>query len=358
MASITFVDHTTVVPASWLNEVDALVHDVFAAASDVATARTALGVYSQAELDAGQLDTRYYTEAEVDALVDDLSGVTDAATARTNLDVYSQSETDALVDDLSGVSDAATARTNLDVYSKAETVALHGRRNTVINGDGRVNQRGYTSGTATTSANEYTLDRWRVVTSGQSLTFTGTNKKTMTAPAGGVEQVIEGESLETGTYTISFTGTATCTVGGVTKTSGDTFSATEGTDLTIKFTSGTFTDVQVELGSVQTPFEQRSIGEELALCQRYYWRGQLPGAGFGYKYGPTGVSLLGAGDVCYPVQMRVAPTLSIVTTPTYTNCSHTDLQGGTVGGFTHRVSVAPAGIFRVTGGVYSADAEL
>ena len=118
------------------------------------------------------------------------------------------------------------------------------------------------------------------------------------------------------------------------------------------------TDVQLEVGEVATPFEQRSYAEELDLCQRYYWRGQLPGAGFGYKYGPTGVSLLGAGDVCYPVQMRVAPTLSIVTIPTYTNCSHTDLQGGTVGGFTHRVSVAPAGIFRVTGGVYSADAEL
>ena len=41
------------------------------------------------------------------------------------------------------------------------------------------------------------------------------------------------------------------------------------------------TGVQLELGKVATPFEHRSYGEELALCQRYYQRiqnGQLTGA--------------------------------------------------------------------------------
>ncbi len=31
-------------------------------------------------------------------------------------------------------------------------------------------------------------------------------------------------------------------------------------------------EVQLELGKVATPFEHRSYGEELALCQRYYWK--------------------------------------------------------------------------------------
>ena len=44
-------------------------------------------------------------------------------------------------------------------------------------------------------------------------------------------------------------------------------------------TSGTWTigDVQLEPGTVATPFERRSYGQELALCQRYYeFIGQVP----------------------------------------------------------------------------------
>lgn len=44
MATTTFVDETTVVEADWLNEVDALVWDVFNGATTVALAKTALGL--------------------------------------------------------------------------------------------------------------------------------------------------------------------------------------------------------------------------------------------------------------------------------------------------------------------------
>jgi hypothetical protein len=40
-------------------------------------------------------------------------------------------------------------------------------------------------------------------------------------------------------------------------------------------TAGDFlyiTDVQLEPGTVATPFERRSYGQELALCQRYYYQ--------------------------------------------------------------------------------------
>jgi hypothetical protein len=139
----------------------------------------------------------------------------------------------------------------------------------------------------------------------------------MTAPAGGAEQEIEGESLSTGTYVISWTGTATCTVDGVAKSSGDTFSLTEGTNCTVRFSSGTFTDVQLEIGSISTPFEQRSIGEELALCQRYYCKSYEKGTA------PGSASLVGcaayiaattsnlAGTVIFPTTMRAIPTITI-----------------------------------------------
>ena len=71
---------------------------------------------------------------------------------------------------------------------------------------------------------------------------------------------------------------------------------------------------QFELGKVATPFEHRSYGEELALCQRYYqklfdtntgtyrhrWQGRI-----GSVYSTTRVFV----TVDLPVQMRNTPTL-------------------------------------------------
>ena len=192
-------------------------------------------------------------------------------------------------------------------------------RNLIINGSGRINQRVYTSGAATSGANEYTLDRWRVVTSGQSLTFTGTNAgRVMTAPAGGAEQVIEGANIAGGTYVLNWTGTATATVDGNAVAKGGTFTLTANTNATVRFTGGTFSEVQVEAGSVATPFEHRSIGEELALCQRYFCKtfdqGTAPAqnaGGNGALVGYSSVSNASFG-VCwwYPVTMRAVPTVT------------------------------------------------
>jgi hypothetical protein len=70
------------------------------------------------------------------------------------------------------------------------------------------------------------------------------------------------------------------------------------------------TGVQLEVGSVATPFEHRSFGEELALCQRYYY--QLPKVangviGSGHVYNSTSAR----ANVFFPVPMRANPTFSI-----------------------------------------------
>jgi hypothetical protein len=89
---------------------------------------------------------------------------------------------------------------------------LAGFRNVIINGNPTINQRGYVSGAATSGANQYTLDRWRVVTSGQSISFTNSaNVRTVTTPAGGCEQVVDvaSNAVITGVNTCNTTSIAT-----------------------------------------------------------------------------------------------------------------------------------------------------
>ena len=188
---------------------------------------------------------------------------------------------------------------------------LAGFRNLIINGNFNINQRGYVSGTATTVANQYTQDRWRIVTSGQSATFAASgNGNQVTAPAGGMEQVIEGANIGGGTYTLGWTGTATATVNGVACLNGGNVTLPANTNATIKFSSGTVSKVQVEPGTVAAPFEQRSVGMELMLCQRYYWRG-LPG--LGYHFPSYSNSSVMSWAVPFPQVLRAIPTVSINT---------------------------------------------
>ena len=74
-------------------------------------------------------------------------------------------------------------------------------------------------------------------------------------------------------------------------------------------TSGTWQidRVQLESGTIATPYERKSIGQELSLCQRYYYKWQAGTAyakvGFGRAYSTTN----GAITVYLPQPMRTVP---------------------------------------------------
>lgn len=227
-----------------------------------------------------------------------------------------------------------------------------GDRNLLINGNFAVNQRAYVSGTATVGANQYTLDRWRVVTTGQSITFgAAAPDRVVTCPAGGLEQPIEAGMMAGGIYTLSWTGTATAKVNGVAITNGgNTAALPANTVATIQFASGTVTNAQFELGTTATPYQRRQLALETVLCQRYY----ESGSGELQAY-----NLVGNGTavrIQFKVAKRAVPTLGY-TVAVSTNCAVFDARTATPEGLTwYAIPIATGTI--AWGGTWTATAEL
>lgn len=190
-------------------------------------------------------------------------------------------------------------------------------RNLLINASGNINQRGYVSGTATTIANQYTIDRWKVLVAGQSLTLAQNGAYSIfTAPAGGVSQVVEGLNIFGGNYVLSWAGTAAAAVNGVAVANGGTVNLPANANATVTFSGGTFAIPQLEMGTVKTEFDFRLYGVELALCQRYF--AALRGGMGAQCYAASGANMYIYARL--PQTMRAAPAISIIGIWNVTNC--------------------------------------
>ena len=136
---------------------------------------------------------------------------------------------------------------------------------------------------------------------------TGTDQNPSSVWVGSASVIASNATLTTTWQKFTFTGTI----------------ATTATQLYPQFTfnpTGTagandyfdITGVQLELGSTATTFSRAggSIGGELALCQRYYWRANSSEGGL-YSpicYGWSRSTTSFEGQVTFPVKMRVSPT--------------------------------------------------
>lgn len=278
---------------------------------------------------------------------------------------------------------AGAAMLAADTVAEQQALLGVGRRNLIINGDFQVSQRGdYSSATAITNQ-AYHLDRWKMGLSISTATIQRqevvlpNNVKTYSAKVVATNntlgngyiafrQIIEDfRLLSKQTVTVSawvrtningftFRHDSTTNIGEVfpatgaweyvtaTYTMPEITAAGAGANQTtlaiINYepaNAGSNTgqyfeiaQVQLELGKVATPFEHRSYGEELALCQRYFYKRKATGAGDRLAQGSATSTTAWSGFIELPVDMRVEPAL--ITTGTASDYSLTTATGGVV----------------------------
>jgi hypothetical protein len=273
--------------------------------------------------------------------------------------------------------DLAAATTDLSQYPNMTTTPISGFRNAIINGDFRINQRGFTSVTANAT---YGFDRWFLINAGDGTkTYTPNSfapgnaisgyepinyarivnaSQTNASVASCLGQRIEDVRTFAGqTITISFWARATSGTPSVAiefsqrfnssadvnhtpskvqisttwqryslattlpSITGKTIGSNSNLQLYIWTSAGSdynsrtntlgiqnntfeFWGVQVEEGSIATPFEQRPLTVETQLCQRYF---QVPQSLQAFYYNASNSS----AHVALPVAMRTVPQLAV-----------------------------------------------
>lgn len=239
-----------------------------------------------------------------------------------------------------------------------------GRTNLLINGDFKISQRGdYTTSAVTAGHDTYWLDRWislkdgttstvrRITTTVNGISQYAARIECTSAGSGimGFGQRVELSSIPVGrTLTVGawvrtnqpYVGFRTNTFQG---SGGDrgvkvtpneswqriywTFDSTGTTssyadifivaynNAGVSIAVGNYieiAEVQLEVGKVATPFEYRSIGEELALCQRYYYKINSATNSAAYqRYALVNCETTTDAEAffAHPVTMRANPTL-------------------------------------------------
>lgn len=120
--------------------------------------------------------------------------------------------------------------------------------------------------------------------------------------------------------------------------------------------SGTFdiAQVQIEEGSIATPFEQRPIGYELTLCRRYYLNTRA-----GLRFTAAAASIYGSAHVNFNTVMRADPTLTPASGGLRANVSSIDTNADiSVYGFRFQILSTAAGDCYALNEIITASAEL
>ena len=211
-------------------------------------------------------------------------------------------------------------------YSGSAWVAVGGgtspiNPNLVINGNFAINQRVYVSA-ANLASGSYGFDRWKSNFTNTTLTFTSApaGQAVTINSGGGLQQIVEQANIPAGTYTLSFSGTATARIynSGATPpsyaASPISFTADGLADVVVEFTASgatkTLEKVKLEAGASATAYSYagETIEGELANCQRYYFRTQTGTDAAYFGVTVAGGSTTTYANVIMKQTMRSTPT--------------------------------------------------
>ncbi len=117
------------------------------------------------------------------------------------------------------------------------------------------------------------------------------------------------------------------------------------------------TGVQLEAGSVATPFERRSYGQELYLCQRYYQKNGVAAVGWLRAAKSRESDRQRMCQPQFPCQMRTTPT--VVITDADTDGSPNSFSASLISPFGFYASILASTDTQIPGiQIYTASAEL
>jgi hypothetical protein len=219
-------------------------------------------------------------------------------------------------------------------YSGTAWVAVGGgtspiNPNLIINGNFTINQRAYVSA-ANLASGTYGFDRWKSNYTNTTLTYTSApaGQSVTINSGGGLQQIVEQANMPAGTYTLSFSGTATGRIYNVGATppsyaaSPISFTADGSANVTVEFTASgstkTLSKVKLEAGASATAFSYagETIEGELANCQRYF---NVVRSSEGSAYNGYGIGLIYSTNEptflqVHAVKMRTTPSLTASST--------------------------------------------
>lgn len=221
------------------------------------------------------------------------------------------------------VEDGGTGLAHIAV-SGINSGQIGGTRNRIINGAQLINQRVFGGNWAALSVGQYGYDRWKK------------------ADASNKVQVIEAGNFKPGViHCISGIGVTTRT---------ETSPSSGNWNITVPFAAN---EIMVEEGVEASIYERRFIGDELALCQRYFERVRCH-----IGCAAPWANAYAIGRTSFAVTKRAVPNIVYIQTLSSVNAQASSVAQVTVEGFTFACQSTAANVTVELSVDYFADAEL